>query len=501
MAQKTQFNPDSAEDSGAVGTMDNPGSADDPGIDTPPEYQLRVSSDKVCVVLDCPDPLANLTTNLTRIMADFGRLEIPVFPKSEQLAEILQRISTPGKHLIDVPIIMGQKAVPTKDGRLEWTREFFTEGWAMDETTGAVDFWEKLEDRSVHKDELLVTLFHPVPGEPGLNVFGTEIPVTKPSKVKLRCGKGVRTEEKDEGIEYYATMDGRVRYTDGTVAVDDLFLVKGNVSLETGNIRHAGSVIIQGDVESGATIAAEGDIMIKGMVDPCSITCGGTLSVAGGLLGDPDSQIVVEGDFNSRYVNEANILVGGNATISNEVAHSVIKARGKILVPKGRVAGGLVQGYKGVRVGQAGASGASDTRIISGLDYVVEEELAALEQRIAQLEEAQEKITQALKDMKANQDLNDPNVRQVFEGLTAKGKQLGQTIADEYVRSRQLSRQSKQEAVLEVTILQEIWTGTQVTLGEFKTKVKTTIHKPRIAQLRATRVRILPLGDGNMPED
>nr|MEE4268589.1 FapA family protein [Candidatus Krumholzibacteria bacterium] len=377
----------------------------------PPEYQLRVSSDKVRVVLDCPDPLADLTGNVNRIMADFGRLEIPVHPDPEQMAEILQKISTPGQHLVEKTIMMGQKSVPSQDGRLDWSRDFFTTGWAMDEATGAVDFWDKLEDLSVHEDELLVTLLHPVHGESGLNVFGIEIPVTKPAKVKLRCGKGVRSEETADGVAYFSNVDGRVRYTDGTVAVDDLFTVKGNVNLETGNIRHAGAVLIQGDVEAGATIEAEGDIIIKGMVDPCTIVCGGSLSVAGGLLGDGQSRITVEGDFNARYVNEAHVLVGGNVTVTNEISHSVIKARGLVSVPKGRVAGGLVQGFQGVRVAQAGASGTSDTKLVAGVDFQVQAQIDELDGKIKQLEQAQEKIAKAINDMKRSQDLDNPSVR------------------------------------------------------------------------------------------
>lgn len=465
----------------------------------PPEYELYISADKVTVLLDCPDPLANLTATVTKVMADFGRLEIPVHPEAEQVAEILQAVSTPGCHLRDTPLIMGQKAVPSRDGRLDWTREFFTEGWAVDEESGIIDFWEKLEDLVVHENELLVKLFHPVAGESGLNVFGNEIPVSKPAKVKLRCGKGVRTEETEDGVEYYAAMNGRIRYSDGTVTVDDVYLIKGNVSLATGNIHHSGTVQIQGDVEAGATINAEGDVMIKGMVDPCTITCGGTLTVAGGLLGDPESQITVGGDLNARYINEANIKVGGNVTVSNEITHSVVKARGLVHVPKGRVAGGIVQGYKGVRVAQAGASGASETHLISGVDFEFEEDLEKRSQTIKKLEEAQEKIQEALKEIESEQDLNDPSIKQLFEGLTAKAKQQGQTMADEFARIKKLTMKSKQNAVQEIHMFQEVWSGTKIQLGEYVTKVKVTIEKPRIAQLRSTRVRVLPLGDRNMP--
>lgn len=471
------------------------------GTEEPPEYNLRISSDRVTVVLDCPDPLASLNVNVQQILADFANLEIPVYPDAEQLTRILQNIAAPGCHLREAPIIMGQKVIPSQDGRLDWSKDYFSEGWKVDEETGIIDFWEKLEHRSVREDEILVKLMHPVDGESGLNVFGLEIPVTKPSKVKLRCGKGVRTEDAEDGVSYLASVNGRVRLADGTVSVDDVFVIQGNVSLATGNIHHTGAVQIQGDVENGATINAEGDVMIKGMVDPCNINCGGTLTVAGGLVGSDDYQIEVAGDFNARYINEANIIVGGNVNVSNEISHSHIRARGKVLVTKGRIAGGKIQAYKGIQVAEAGASGSSDTTLIAGVDYAHEDQLKSRQAKVKKLEEAKKKIQAALKGIAGKKDSLDPSEKQVLDGLAAKSQQLDQAISDENAAILSSTAENKRHAVLEIAMFEEVWSGTRIHLGEFKTVVKTSIQKPRIAQLRQTRVRILPMGEGNKPLD
>ena len=471
-------------------------------VSTPtPEYDLRISSDKVSVILDCPDPLADVDSLVTRILADFAKLEIPIFPDEDQLRDILGNIAEPGRHLLDAPIIMGQKVTPSRDGKLVWSKEYFAEGWAVDEATGVIDFWEKLEQRSVREEEMMVKLFHPVDGQPGLNVFGNEIPVTKPAKVKLRCGKGVRTEEVEDGILYFATVNGRVRFADGTISVDDVYQIKGNVSLATGNIRHTGAVQIQGDVETGATIEAEGDIMIKGMVDPCNIRCGGTLTVAGGLVGAEGFRIEVAGDLNARYVNEADITVEGDVTVSNEISHSRIRSLGRVVVQRGRIAGGIVQAYKGIRVAEAGASGSSDTTLIAGIDYSLAQKTTVHEVKIKKMEEAQEKILAAVEKTAANKAALGPEERKVLAGLQVKAKQMGQALADEYAMIRKLNEEVRNHAVYEVIIFQELWSGTRIQLGEFKTIVRTSIKKPRIAQLRKTKVRILPLGEGNMPKN
>ena len=73
------------------------------------------------------------------------------------------------------------------------------------------------------------------------------------------------------------------------------------------------------------------------------------------------------------------------------------------------------------------------------------------------------------------------------------------TIASEAVR--RITEEALDEAVPEIVILREIWSGTTIQLGKFKTVVRSSVHKPRLARLNKNKVRILPLGDGNMPKD
>jgi uncharacterized protein (DUF342 family) len=501
MALKTSSKPNNPSRPAGNGVQDLLEESHQANAAKPPVLGLRVTPDKVTVLLDCPDPLANLSNNVLAILKEFERLEIPVYPDAEQLTVILQNISTPGRHLEDQPLVMGQSAVPSQDGRLEWTRDFFSEGWAMDETSGAVDFWQRAEDRAVNEGELVVRLLHPVEGEAGLNVYGNEIPVTKPGKVKLRCGKGMRTEPTDEGVDYYADVSGRVRFADNTVAVDDLYVIKGNVNLETGNIQHTGAVQIMGDVEHGATIEAEGDVLIKGMADPSNIQCGGNLTIAGGLLGAEGFHIHVAGDLVARYINEAHISVDGDVKVTNEISHSRIRCRGKVLVPEGRVAGGMIMGYKGIQVGEAGAGGASETKFVAGVDYTLEDRVAESEERLAKLDDAQKELDWVLKDLKQKGDDKTPEEAETERELKEQSRQLGQAMADEMLAVKRLTEESKQGGNPEVAMFKSVWSGTVIQLGEFKTLVRNSIEKPRIAQLRKTRVRVLPMGEGNRPED
>ena len=465
-----------------------------------PEYELRVSSDRVCVELDCPDPHSDLDNLIARIITDFKLLEIPEYPDAEILKNILSKACRPGEHLRDHVIMMGQKAIPHIDGRLEWTEDYFAEGWTVDEDSGNIDFWSKLERRSVKENELLVRLYPPVDGKAGLNVFGNEIPVTKPNKVKLRSGKNVHTVEEDDCTAYHATCNGRVRLADGTVAVDDVYVIKGNVSLETGNIIHTGAVMIQGDVGTGATIEADGDIMVKGMLEPCHIKCGGSLTVVGGIVGDEDYSIELAGDLMAKYISEANIEAQGNIVVGNEIAHSRIYSLGQVKVPRGRIAGGTTLAKLGIRVGEAGSSGASDTELIAGVDYTLEKKILWQDEKILKLEEAQDRIQKAVKVSERNQDLTEKEIT-TLNGLKKKVSNIAQAIADAHMLIQKLKVDAINSCVAEIFILKELWSGTKIRLGNERTIVRASVLKPRIIQLRRRKIKILPLGDGNMPDE
>jgi len=466
----------------------------------PPEYNLQVSRDRVYVLLDCPDPHNGLKGWAERILADFKLLEIPEFPDEEQIAQILRASCAPGEHLHEKPIMMGAEPVPTQHGRLEWSHDYFAEGWAENEDTGAVNYWEKLERGGVEEGELLVRLHNPVDGIPGLNVYGTEIPVAKAEKVKLRAGKHVQAEEDETGITYTATCNGRIRFVDGMVSVDDVYVIKGDVNLDTGNIHHTGAVMIQGDVITGATIEADGDVMVKGMLEPCHIKCGGDLTVAGGIVSEEGFQIAVQGGITARYITEANIQVGGNVLVTNEVTHSRILCRGMIKVPKGRIAGGMAVALKGIRVGEAGSSAASDTRLIAGVDHTLGERVQKHEDQIRKLETAQEKIQVALNTSLKKSNLTEEELNTVSR-LKQQNAQITQALADSQANIQKLKADAAMAGRQEVVILKELWSGTTIQLGNAKTLVKRSILKPRLAEKRRNQVKILPLGEGNMPDE
>lgn len=486
----------------------SPGAAGDPGGTVfsanaiPADaVHVRVTDDKLSVLLDCPDPRRDLAGVVQHVLAAFARLKLPETPDADELAEILAACGEPGQPLRAQPVILGYAPVPPVDGRLEWSRDYFAEGWQADAGGSDFDFFARLDNRAVAQGELLATLWPPVPGEPGLNVFGVKLAVGKPQKARLRCGKGVATEEDPDGtVRYRAAVAGRVRCNDGTVAVDDVYIVRGNLGLAIGNVRHTGTLQVEGDIEQGVTIEVQGDIVVRGMIEPCTISAGGSLQVAGGIVGNEEHRITLGGGLQARYVRDAAIDAVGDVSIAGEISHARIRTLGRVLVPAGRIAGGLTVARAGITVGQAGAAGATGTELVAGVDYQLEPRVAALEEQLARVDNrrigAERALSQsplATEVVSGAEPIPRADLEAVLAGAAAESASLKAEIA-------RLIEASEAACHAEIAALQEVWSGTAIQLGHERLAVRASVRKPRLARLSHGRVALLPLGEGNMPD-
>lgn len=460
---------------------------------------VTVSPDNLTITLDCPDPLPCLDRTVDTVMEAFRKLRIPEYPDANLLREMLAAMARPGEPIVAQPLIQGYDAEPSLDGRLEWARDFFAEGWEVDPQTGAINFWAKLDNRAVTAGEWLLKLHPPVTGEPGLNVLGQKIPVARPQKQRMRCGKGVTQRDDEHGVSWFmAEVAGRVRLANGTLAVDDVYVVKGNLGLSTGNIRHTGTLQIEGDIEQGVTIDVNGDVVVRGMIEPCHINCGGSLQVGGGIVGQEGFKIHVGGGLQARYVRDAVIDAIGDVTVGNEVSHAVIRTLGRVLVPNGRIAGGTTIARAGITCGQAGAAGATGTLLVAGVDYLVEPYVARMEEDLARLEKRRQGIAEELARLRA--EPADPASTERISELLAEAAALPGLITEGAAAIRRYVDEAEAACRPELAALKEVWSGTTIQLGTERMPVRASVRKPRLARLLNSRVRLLPLGDGNMPD-
>jgi uncharacterized protein len=465
---------------------------------TAPAHDVRLSDDRMALLVTAPDPHADLAGTATRIARDLATLELAVTVDAERLCELLRAACQPGEHLVHHPLLTGEPPVPPRHGEIQWQDDYFAAGFAVDAETDRVDYWERAEKRALLADHLFAVMLLPSEGKPGRTLQGDEVPVPKANTVRLRAGKGVRTEAQDDRVLYYAAVSGRLHEKDGTVTVDEVYQVRGDAGLATGNITHTGTLMIQGDVKENVRIACDGDILVKGLVEPAEIVCGGSLTVSGGIMGDRRHRITVAGTVQARYLNDVILRAEGDVTVTGQIDHSQVETRGKVLVVKGRIAGGEIRAYRGIKVGIAGASGATGTVLMPGADPELDRLLAVRRERMRKLQTARDKLNQALLELLALGRL-DPQRERIVEQLRVKLARVETALKNESAAGDREVAASQRGAVREVAVLTKLWSGVTIKIGNSQVTSDRSYDLPRLVALRRDKVRILPMGDDNTP--
>lgn len=379
------------ESSASPGPPDDDGS---PQVDLG-NVALRLTPDGMAILLSCSDPGDHLTELLDRIEKEVEphKLRAPL-KRDEVERQVQDARSEEAADLVDVILAQGLSPRESEDGKVNWTEDFFATGFELDAETDKVDYWSKLENLNVTTNQLLATVAPPKPGTDGTNLLGASVPAREPEEARLNLGENVYEKKKADGsVSVHSGIDGRLRYVDGVVSVDDVYSISGSVSIATGNVDHVGTVFVGGDICAGAVVKATGHIVVQGVIEPSNITAGGNLTVRGGIVGDENSEISVSGELEAKYIHGATVTAGENVTVVNEILRSFIKTRGKLLIRKGRIVGGSVMAGQGIEVAKAGSDGAERAQLIVGVDFELEGSFQEIRKRISSLKEKLAKLS------------------------------------------------------------------------------------------------------------
>ncbi|MCL5935737.1 MAG: FapA family protein [Firmicutes bacterium] len=134
---------------------------------------------------------------------------------------------------------------------------------------GTADYHNIKNIFSVEEGSVLAVKHPGIPGKPGLNVFGEEVPPSPPRVAMVHVGKGAVYNNEEDRI--YAKRTGRpVVKQAGQICfidVEDVLIHDGDVDIKSGNLRFKGSLLmVRGSVKDSMAVQATGLIVINGIV-------------------------------------------------------------------------------------------------------------------------------------------------------------------------------------------------------------------------------------------
>ncbi|SDK46305.1 FapA family protein [Natronincola ferrireducens] len=325
-------------------------------------------------------------------------------------------------------VAQGKKPEAGKDGSLR--HHYDTDGEIKPKILedGTVDFKQLNLVKNVKKGQLLVEIIPPTEGVAGINIFGEEIPPQKGKAAKLIKGKNII--ESEDGLKVYAATEGQVHTKDGKLQVSEIYEIVKDIDNGTGNIKFNGKVIVKGNVKSGFTVEAEGDIEVNGVVEGATLLAKGDIILNRGIQGNNQAYLECNGNLIAKYIENSRIKSLGNIEAdcilhSNVVAKEAVKVLGK----KGLIAGGHIRAGKEVSAKIIGSHMGTVTKIEVGIDpddkakhEKIKEEIVEIEKNLINLKKTIELLNKTGKNSGLEQNKKEFLIKSIKTYDYLKGK-------------------------------------------------------------------------------
>lgn len=249
---------------------------------------------------------------------------------------------------------------------------------------GTVDFHNLNNIARVNAGDVLATLTKEDLGHPGINVCGEVIKPREVKRLKLKYGRNIQiTEDK---LQIITEVNGHASLVEDKVFVSNIYEVQ-DVDASTGDINYDGNVLVKGNVRSGYSIIAKGNIEVNGVIEGAVLRADGDILLKRGIQGMGKADVECEGNLVAKFIENARVVAGGFIQ-TDSIMHSKVSAKGEIEISgkKGFVTGGVVRSAKMISAKNIGSPMGTDTVLEVGVDPVMKEHYQTLQTEIKESE-------------------------------------------------------------------------------------------------------------------
>lgn len=228
--------------------------------------------------------------NLVEILQALSKKNVTFGIKHSEIQAICAKRES-GKYLI----AEGEAPGETINDRIEIKFATGPEGQKISAEGDKVNYRDFGEIPSVDPGTLLAERHPGVQGKPGRKVSGEILTPPKPVLQELTSGKGAEVDP--DGNKVFSRISGRpIVKKSGRgcfIDVEPVLHKKGDIDIQSGNIRFKGDVVVHGSVCEGMTLQAVGNINVMGMIFGAQIAAQGNITVAQNITG---GKLVAGGD-------------------------------------------------------------------------------------------------------------------------------------------------------------------------------------------------------------
>ena len=230
----------------------------------------------------------------------------------------------------------------------------------------------------------------------------------------------------EDHTELRSLVEGHASLIDGQVFVSDVYIVPANVDNSTGNIEYSGSVEIKGNVNSGFTVEAGGNITVGGIVEGATLKAGGDIVVARGIHGMSKALLQAGKSVTVKFIENAEVY-SDESINTDSILHSNVSAKYEVRVQgkKGFISGGKIRAGSKVLTQTLGSEMGASTRIEVGVSTAMKKKAHDLGEKQKELEAEQGKMEPTITGIgkKVAEGMVLPEEKMVFLKSVAKAYQ------------------------------------------------------------------------------
>lgn len=385
------------------------------------------------------------------------------------------------------PLTIAQ-GLPPKDGKDGSIAFLFSD---TKETSGIRHFSDVMKIPTVKSGQKLAEITLPTKGKDGKDIFGNVLRARRGRPIYMRAGQNVTFDEEEQ--TFYATTDGQISVTDKNISVYPVYEVDGDLSMKTGHLDFIGTIIIHGDVPSGYTVNAQGDVRIHGIVEAATIKAKGSVFVEEGLAGLQTGTIQAGENVHIGYVNQGIIQAGASVYVKQSIIHSEIKAGKCIYCQHGNIIGGEIEAGEAIEAYQIGNRLQTETSISVGIDLSLQKEKSNLMEQKKDLQNTLEKLELIGRKLK-----RQPPSLKIEETLRRQRQSITKTRDEIRIvqgKLAEIEEYLSKKKTPKIIIKDKIYPNVNLIFDRYQYKIKTVYESIKITHQQNEMIRE-PLRDG-----
>jgi uncharacterized protein (DUF342 family) len=296
----------------------------------------------------------------------------------------------------------------------------------------------------------------------------------KPGKdMPLPLGKNVYA----VGNEVRAGISGQLQLQNNKMHVLPVIEIKGDVDLSTGNVEFVGNVMVRGNVQSGFTVKADGNVEINGSVSGGSVE-GNNVVIRMGIQGMQRGYVRGKENVTTKFIENATVSAEGDVMVNDVVLHSSVSAGKRVIVEgrRGFIAGGHVIAAEEIRAKTVGTHLAVATDLEVGVNPAIRAEYAELRKEVKKNEVTLDQAQKALNVLKGiNPTDLPPDKREMMLKLTKAQFHLAGQVEVMRRRIAEIELMFEEMRYGRIRVSEVVYPGVKIVIGTLVKPIRESL--------------------------